>query len=218
MGNGMKIRAALLALAALLAACKENKDGAAKPAKEQQAPSPFKIPEQYEELIGDYRNNWTRITGFEFSGLHWGQYISLYVNKEPDRYVKNYLEYVRVYLNQDDADQTEDEGEKHFEAYAQGTVFLKENYVASNGKPGAPSTITVMMKKEPGYDPATHDWEFLQFSVDGNILFNGNSHDAPTQAMCIKCHGNMAERDFVFSTFCSIVPKEEKEKAKEEKK
>jgi hypothetical protein len=215
MKKGFPLTKAVMGLAVcastLLFACKDDNKAASASngAKAKEVvPSPFKVPEQYEELLGDYRSNWTSITGFEFSGLHWGQYISLYVNKQPDRYVKNYLEYVRIYLNQDGDQTEEDTAQKHFESYATGTIFLKENYIASNGKPGAPSTVTAMIKHEAGYDPATHDWQFLQFSVDGNVLFDGNSHDAPTQAMCIKCHGNMAERDFVFSTFCSIAPKD----------
>lgn len=46
--------------------------------------------------------------------------------------------------------------------------------------------------------------QFIQFDTEGNIIVNGNSRDAPAQALCIKCHANMAERDFVFSTFCNI--------------
>lgn len=206
---------ACAAAAALLSACKEGGDngGAGKAQEKEVAPSPFKVPDQYIELIGNYRRDWTNLTGFEFSGLHWGQYISLYVNKKPDTYVKNYLEYVRVYLNQDDGDQAEDaDAQKHFEPYAVGTIFLKENYLAANGKPGAPSSITAMVKREAGYDPATHDWQFIQFGTEGNVLFDGNSHDAPLQAMCIKCHSNMAERDFIFSTFCSIAPKDSTKK------
>jgi hypothetical protein len=210
-GKTKNMIAAAFAFAALLAACKENGKTGAAPVSEGSAKvvaSPFKIPEKYSELLNGYRGNWTSLTGFEFSGLHWGQYISLYVSKDPDRYVKNYLEYVRIYLNQDIDESDESTEEKHFENYTTGTIFLKENYLAQNGKPGTPSTVTVMIKQNPGYDPAGHDWQFLQFDVNGNILFDGNTQEPATQQMCIKCHGNMAERDFVFSTFCSIAPKE----------
>ncbi len=207
---------ACLVVLSVAAGCKdESSDGKASPSHADSSsggksaansPSPFKIPDKYAEVFTDYRQNWVSLTGYEFSGLHWGQYISLYVNKNPDTYIKNYLEYVRLYVNQD-IDEASTTEEKHFEPYPVGTIFLKENFRAEGGQPANPLTVTAMIKKEKGYDPATNDWQFIQFGTEGNILFDGNSHDAPTQMMCIKCHGNMAERDFIFSTYCSIAQK-----------
>ena len=135
-----------------------------------------------------------------------GQYVSIYINKEPDRYVENFLEYVRVYLNadQDEEDGGSQDSTKHFKTYSRGTIFLKEHYLPMDDRPGNPLTVALMIKRDAGYDAATGDWEFAQFSLDGTVLFSGNSKDQPTYQMCIKCHQNMAERDYIFSTFCSL--------------
>lgn len=167
-------------------------------------PSPYKAPAAYADIIRDYRKKWTRVSGFDLSGLHWNQYVTIYMNKEPEKYLQNFLEYVRIYV---DADEEEaDTANTAFQAYDAGTIFLKENYLLENGKPGRPLTITMMIKKEKGYDPGSGDWQFVQFDVNGNILNDGNSQNPVTQASCVKCHANMAERDYVFSTFCSLVP------------
>ncbi|HKP98350.1 MAG TPA: cytochrome P460 family protein [Fibrobacteria bacterium] len=163
------------------------------------------MPEKYAAAFAEYRSGWTRLTGYEFSGLHWGQFISLYVNKDPDTYIRNYREYVRLYVDADiDGSSHAEAG--HFEPYAVGTIFLKENYRADSGMRSTPLTVTAMIKREAGYDPATHDWEFVQFDTTGRILFGGNSRDAATGVMCIKCHGSISERDLIFSTFYSNAP------------
>ena len=167
--------------------------------------SPFKAPGKYAAVFADYRSGWTRLTGYEFSGLHWGQFISIYVNKDPDTYARNYREYLRLYVDAD-IDENSHAEAGHFEPYAVGTVFLKENYRAESGVRSTPLTVTAMIKREAGYDPATRDWEFVQYDTTGRILFSGNSSDAATQAMCIKCHGNISERDLIFSTFYSNAP------------
>ena len=192
---------------------REAAEGHSEPGDADSTRSPWKAPSQYADLVVDYRKSWAKLSGLEFSGLHWRQKVVIYVNKEPERYVKNYLEYVRLYVNQDidDAPEEEEEGqeERRFEPYSPGTVFLKENYLAPDSAPGKALTITAMIKREKGYDAKSNDWQFLQWDTEGHILFDGNTGDAPTSAMCIKCHANMAERDFVFSTFCSRVPLKE---------
>jgi cytochrome P460 len=206
------------ALLCLIAACKiGNKDAASESGPAASKPrdgsfsadsaSPFKAPEKYAAAFAGYRSGWARLTGYEFSGLHWGQFISLYVNKNPDAYIRNYREYMRVYVDAD-IDEASHAQAGHFESYAVGTIFLKENYRAESGMRSAPLTVTAMIKREAGYDSAIHDWEFVQFDTAGRILFNGDSRDAATQAMCIKCHGNIPERDLIFSTFYSSSPAE----------
>ena len=188
----------------LLAGCgRGNGDGSAAPPA-----SPWKIPDQYSGLIGDYRKDWTGLTNLEYSGLHWKQNIAIYVNKDSERYVQNYLEYVRVYVERDIDE--EEAGKNGFEPYSPGTIFLKENYLPQETRPGKAMTMTAMIKREKGYDPAANDWQFIQWDPEGRVLLDGNSGNAPTQAMCIKCHANMAERDFVFSTFCKLAPAPQK--------
>lgn len=202
------MRASFLLAVGLIAGCKKGDSGARTDAPAGQGNpipqtlSPWKAPGKYAEAFKDYRRTWPHLTGYEFSGLHWNQHIVLYMNKDAQRYVRNYLEYVRLYVDQDG--EGEDAGDSRFEPYIEGTIFLKENYLSKDAKPDAPATITAMIKREKGYDPGSNDWQFLQWDTDGNLLIDGNGTSAPAQALCIKCHANMAERDFVFSTFCNI--------------
>ena len=170
--------------------------------KAESVPSPFKIPSTLSKDLSDYKRRFMELSGFELSGLHWKQFVRIYVNKRADVYVNNYLEYVRVYLNTDENADTAAAGK--FQAYPVGTIFLKENYKSEDGKPGSPTMLTIMIKHQAGYYPQGGDWEYIYVGVDGSILFQGNASNPGVQAMCAKCHGNMRERDFIFSTFCSL--------------
>jgi len=162
----------------------------------------FTIPAMYPQTR-DYRRKWSRLTGFEFSGLHWNNYVVIYVNKGTDIYRDNYIEYLRVYQNEDEDEDEEEEEEQsmHFKGYEVGTIFLKENYTVKNGIPHQPTSLTLMVKKPPGYAPTGGDWEYSQFSPDGELMMRGNNTNVEIYQSCAKCHENMMERDYVFSTF-----------------
>ena len=82
-----------------------------------------------------------------------------------------------------------------------GTIFLKENYTSGEGKPHQPSSLTFMIKREPGYDPEGGDWQYIQSDVKGAVAVDGRMKDDGLYKLCGECHENMAERDYVFSTF-----------------
>ena len=182
----------------------ESQDGAKKGVPNK---SEWAIPDKYKDLVpDDYRSTYHRLTGYDFSGLHWKQYIMIFMNKNPDVYVNNYLEYVRLYLEFDeDEDDFEDE-EKQFEEYEIGTILLKEHFSNNDGKPGSPLTNTLMIKREKGYDPEGGDWHYVQFDTTGKIIMEGNSQRSKIKSNCSECHSNMAERDYVFTTFNSRMP------------
>jgi len=159
----------------------------------------FTPPNGVKGIPNDYRSKWHRITGFEYSGLHWGQFVVVYMNKDAHVYKNNYEEYVRVYLEDED----EDDVDISFQPYSEGTIFLKEGYLAKDGRPGAPSSLTIMIKREPGYDPNNGDWEYIQSAVKGQIAMQGKFDDPVIHKVCSDCHSNMAERDYVFSSFYS---------------
>jgi hypothetical protein len=163
----------------------------------------FKVPEKYADLLKDYQSTWERLTGFEFSGLHWRQFIVIYVNKNSDVYHRNYAEYVRLYLSED-TENTKSE----FQPYEEGTIFLKEHYNVKKGVPKEPLTITMMIKHPAGYDPQRGDWEYVQFDASGNILMNGPSAAGKIWLNCAECHSNMKERDYIFSTYSNRRPEE----------
>lgn len=164
---------------------------------------PFALPKAAPSLYTDYRKKWHRLTGFEYSGLHWQQFVSIYVNKGEDIYRENYLAYLSLY--RDDEDE-EENTVSSFKEYEQGTIFLKENYLADKGQPAEPSSLTIMIKRKPGYDSEGGNWEYLQTDIKGNVLMQGDSTNPTIQKVCSECHSNMAERDYIFSTFLTSKP------------
>jgi len=137
--------------------------------------------------------------------LHWNNYVVIYVNKGAEIYRTNYLEYLRLYRNEDDEDEDEydeDEGESIlFKNYELDTVFIKENYSSVNNMPNTPLSLTIMIKRESGYDPKGGDWEYIQLATTGEQIMQGNTTNPVINQECAKCHSNMRERDYIFSTF-----------------
>lgn len=76
--------------------------------------------------------------------------------------------------------------------YPQGTVIVKESYADSNGDKGRMSGLTIMAKRESGYDPENGNWEYLQVTPAGKIRAQGRLSG------CISCHA-AAQNDFVFT-------------------
>lgn len=165
-------------------------------------PSEFKVPDSFANLPADYRDQWTRLTGFEFSGLHWNHFVVVYVNKGAKIYNENYFEYVNTFVEDDWG--FEEEAEKklgEFRAYEEGTLFLKEHYTSVGGKPTDTSFVTLMEKRAPGYDPDFGDWRYVWIDgVTGTVMQDGNSENQALYKSCIECHANMADRDYIFAT------------------
>lgn len=174
--------------------------------------SPFKI-EQFKpsaensNLYKDYRKDWIRLSGFELSALHWNQFVAVFTNQAADIYRNNYLEYVRT--SQDDYDEDEEEEDEDgniitkYKPYPEGTVIIKEGFSSSEGKPGAPIFIVLMKKHPKGYDTTNGDWEYMKFTSDGSEIMRGKASDPAVAAQCANCHINVADRDYVFSSFFS---------------
>ena len=246
-------------------------------------PSPWTLPDKYKNLFNsEYRREFFRMTGIEYSGLHWKQFVIIYMNIDPKVYVNNYFEYIRLYYSDDEDEDWDDEGSENdgdegwddsendedegwddsendgdegwddsendedegwddsendgdegwddsendgdegwddskgdidseepntkFEQFVPGTVLLKEHYKNENGRPGAPETITLMIKREKGYDPKANDWEYSQFDPKGKMLMEGNSQRDKIFQSCTECHANIKERDYIFTTYSSWLP------------
>lgn len=164
---------------------------------------PFEVPTKYAKDLKDYRTNWKRLTGFEYSGLHWQQFVVIYINKDAQIYSDNFKEYVKYYQDLDEYD--EDElTVPEFKHYSEGTIVLKENFGADNGSPDVPLSVTMMIKREAGYDTENGDWEYVQFTPAGKVTLSGNSSNKAISAACSNCHINIAERDYIFTNFYSI--------------
>ena len=158
---------------------------------------PFTIKKENSE-IKDYRRNFVRLTGFEYSGLHWDQFVVIYAKESQPIYQYNYLEFVRTALSEDDE---EDDSTPEFKQYNRGDIILKENYDKQQGRPGNPVSLTYMIKREAGYDQENGNWEYVQLDLQGNTMMRGNTTNPKVKALCFGCHVNIAERDFIFSNF-----------------
>lgn len=158
----------------------------------------FKIDDHSIPNSKNYRKNWTRLTGFEYSGLHWGQFVIIYTHLGEQTFRHNYLQYVNWFDDPDDED-----NEPSFEVYPVGTVLLKENFSVKNGAPDTPQTVAAMIKRASGFDPQMGDWEYIQLDVQGNIIVQGHSRQPDVYNTCASCHQNVADRDYVFSNIYS---------------
>lgn len=164
----------------------------------------FRPAKENKDLYGDYRSNWRRLSGFELSSLHWNQFVAVFINQSEEIYRNNYIEYLRSSQDDwDDEDEDEEETEttSQFKAYPVGTIVAKEGFDSSEGKPGNATFISIMRKREKGFDSANGDWEYLQFDANGQTLLKGKATQTNVQTQCAACHVNVADRDYVFSTF-----------------
>ena len=174
-----------------------------------QAANPNPDPYDFQMFVVDdqkipdalnYRKDWARLTGFEHSGLHWGQFVIVYTNVGEKTYRHNYLQYASWFDDPDDEDNI-----PSYDSYPVGTVLLKENFSVKNGKPDTPLTIAAMIKRASGFDPKGGDWEYIQLDVDGKVLLKGSSRQPEVHKNCGECHINVSDRDFVFANFYSNI-------------
>jgi len=146
----------------------------------------------------NYQKKWNRMTGFEYSGLHWQQFIVVYTNIGERVYKHNFLQYSAWFDDPEDED-----NEPQYQSYPSGTSFIKENYKMINGKPDKIESLTVMLKRDPGFNSDGGDWEYLQFNKDGVKMISGSGKDKQVNNTCASCHESVAERDYIFSNFYS---------------
>lgn len=170
-------------------------------AVDSDTPYQNKVIEFNQSVVPDsknYQKNWKRMTGFEYSGLHWDQFVVVYTNKGDAIYKHNFLEYSAWFDDPDDED-----NEPTYKTYPEGTTFLKENYKITDGKPSEFESATVMIKRYAGFDPDGGDWEYMQFDNSGKMLLRGNASKKHINTTCANCHKNVNERDFIFSNIFS---------------
>ena len=163
----------------------------------------FEIPEKYKKEMGDYRNHYKRLSGFEFSGLHWDNFVKVYANNDKSVYRKNYFEFIRFINYDEDDDDDDDEIGINilYQEYPVGAVVIKENYSSVNGRPNKAMSLTIMKKMKQGFDTKNGDWLYIQTSTNGKIILEGDHNNKTVAAACSNCHLNIKERDYIFSTF-----------------
>lgn len=76
-------------------------------------------------------------------------------------------------------------------AYPPGAIFVRERRLFPY--PSGLEVLTVMVKREPGFNPAADDWEFLV--VDDGMT---KIREREKTGSCQQCHASQKDRDFVF--------------------
>jgi hypothetical protein len=78
--------------------------------------------------------------------------------------------------------------------FAVGSVIVKEKLLPD--KKDAPELLTVMLKRERGYNPASGDWEYMVINGAGTkIEARGKLEN------CQGCHVSMKESGFVYRSY-----------------
>jgi hypothetical protein len=78
--------------------------------------------------------------------------------------------------------------------YPVGTIIVREKFWG--GQDAQPELVTVMAKRQKGFNALINDWEFLIF--DGPKM--SKKTDVKTEN-CLACHKQKEKDDFVFRTY-----------------
>lgn len=93
-----------------------------------------------------------------------------------------------------------------------GKVVVKRNYgpggiTISNVKANRAKNlraVTVMFKREPGYDTDNHDWFWVKYKPDGSLHTNPKGMQLAGRVAkgmdqgCIACHAAVEDKDYLF--------------------
>jgi len=161
----------------------------------------FAFPDaDYTAQIENYATEFKPLTDVEYSGLHGGRNIEIYINKAKRIYGYNHGVYIEEFERDEDDD---DEPDLQYKSYPPGTILLVTHHSPDvqsvQGK--APDFINVMIKEEPGYDEQGHDWRYIKITKRGTVIVDGSSHNYAARVVCSECHRHVAKRDYVFSTY-----------------
>ncbi|HYG82610.1 MAG TPA: cytochrome P460 family protein [Pyrinomonadaceae bacterium] len=85
--------------------------------------------------------------------------------------------------------------------FPEGSVIVREKI--SGKQPLAPELLTVMVKREKNFNPASNDWEYMVLDGAGSLVLSRGKLDG-----CNSCHSRKKEADFVFRL---SLPKRESE-------
>jgi hypothetical protein len=99
--------------------------------------------------------------------------------------------FITVYVNDTGRHAMMEEQTPHF---PQGSVVIKEKLTTANSK--TPELLTVMIKREPGYNPESGDWEFMVVDGSGKtVQARGKLEN------CQSCHQHDQDTDYVSRSY-----------------
>jgi hypothetical protein len=111
-------------------------------------------------------------------------------DREPREDHKNVETFARVYANET-AMPAMIKGNIRF---GPGSIIVREKLWRVDST--SPALVTAMFKRERGFSPETHDWEF--FVIDRGLM---RIKDRDTVGNCASCHITAKETDWVFKTY-----------------
>jgi hypothetical protein len=76
-----------------------------------------------------------------------------------------------------------------------GAIVVKEKH-HDPVVTGPPVEFGAMIKREPGYDPAHGDWEYLFVAMKPEKTVARGKLES-----CIDCHSNAKDKDYLFRTY-----------------
>lgn len=88
-----------------------------------------------------------------------------------------------------------------------GDVIIKRNYggegvskqAVANNPDEYLMAVTVMFRREAGYDPENQDWFWVKYAPDGSVIPEQGMKPAGRVDMCIGCHATAPGKDLVFN-------------------
>lgn len=80
--------------------------------------------------------------------------------------------------------------------FPQGSIIVKEKLSTKDSQ--SPELLTVMRKREPGYNPASGDWEYMVFDGPGKVLKASGRLEN-----CQGCHVKEKYTDYVARNYMS---------------
>ena len=185
---------AILASTVLLPACAPI---AAEQAK-QQTPAPASTQSAGNEFTQAYKG-WTRVNP-EPELLHApSAALCAVANFQPPNPHQD--KFITVYVN--DIGKNAMMKEKH-PRFPLGSVIVKEKLPYKESK--SPELLTLMIKREAGYNPENGDWEFMATDGTGKEI-----HERGRLEKCQSCHVMEKDTDYVARTY---LPKELQRKLK----
>jgi hypothetical protein len=78
--------------------------------------------------------------------------------------------------------------------FPEGSIIVKEKLLTQNDT--SPELLTVMVKREQGFNPESGDWEYMVVS-GSRTKIEGRGR----LASCQSCHASKGETDYVFRTY-----------------
>lgn len=101
--------------------------------------------------------------------------------------------YITVWVNPQGADAMMGQRSPDFPA---GSVIVKEKLASRDSD--LPELLTVMIKREQGYNPECGDWEFMAVDGSGKTVQSRGKISS-----CQGCHEGLPENDYIFRTYLS---------------